>query len=140
MREHGVPTEAAGVSTVSSHLTIGQRALLEAELVRRQHELDRQVAEHQGGLSRAEHAHEILAQDSDDISHREAARELDMTITDRELAELGAVSAALLRVKGDDFGQCVDCGEGIAFDRLKVEPWALRCVRCEGQRERAARR
>ena len=125
---------------MSSHLTSGQRALIEAELVRRQHELDRQVAEHQGGLSRAEHAHEILAQDSDDISHREAERELDMTIADRELAELGAVSAALLRLKEDDFGQCADCGEGIAFDRLKIEPWALRCVRCESQRERAAKR
>ena len=82
-REHGTSTDAAGVSKVSSHLTSGQRALIEAELVRRQHELDRQVAEHQGGLSRSEHAHEILAQDSDDISHREADPELDMTITDR---------------------------------------------------------
>ena len=52
-REHGASTDAAGGSKVSSHLTSGQRALIEVELVRRQHELDRQVAEHQGGLSRA---------------------------------------------------------------------------------------
>jgi len=123
---------------MTSHLTKGQRALLEAELVRRQHELDRRVAEHQGGLSRAEHAHELLEQDSDDISHREAERELDMSTTDREVAELGAVSAALLRLKEDGFGLCADCGEEIAFDRLKVEPWALRCVDCQGQFERAA--
>jgi RNA polymerase-binding protein DksA len=123
---------------VSTHLTAGQRALLEAELLRRQGELDRQLAEHQGGLSRAEHAREFLAQDSDDISHREAEREIDMALGDREIAELGAVSAALRRLKEDRYGECSDCGEAIAFDRLKVEPWALRCVGCEGRRERAA--
>jgi len=124
---------------VTTYLTVGQRALLEAELVRRQNELDRQLAEHQGGLSRAEHAHEVLSQDSDDVSHREADREMDMALGDRELAELGAVSAALLRLKEDRYGVCSDCGEQIAFDRLKVEPWALRCVACEGRRERAQR-
>jgi DnaK suppressor protein len=124
---------------VSSQLTAGQRALLQAELIRRQGELDRQVAEHQGGLSRAEHAREVLSQDSDDVSHREAEREMDMALGDREIAELGAVSAALRRLSEDRYGECADCGEAIAFDRLKVEPWALRCVACESRRERAAR-
>jgi RNA polymerase-binding protein DksA len=124
---------------VTTHLTAGQRALLEAELVRRQNELDRQLAEHQGGLSRVEHAREVLSQDSDDVSHREADREMDMALGDREITELGAVSAALLRLKEDRYGVCSDCGEQIAFDRLKVEPWALRCVACQGRRERAAR-
>jgi DnaK suppressor protein len=126
-------------STLISHLTPGQRALLESALIHRQHELDRQLVEHQGGLSRAEHAREVLSQDSDDISHREAERELDMAINDRELGELGSVSAALRRLKEGRFGLCADCGGEIAFDRLKIEPWALRCVGCEALRERAAR-
>lgn len=124
---------------MTSQLTAGQRALLQAELVRRQHELDRQVADHQGGLSRAEHAREVLSQDSDDVSHREADREMDMALGDREIGELGAVSAALRRLQDGRYGLCADCGEAIAFDRLKVEPWALRCVACESRRERAAR-
>jgi DnaK suppressor protein len=128
-----------GDSTVTSHLTAGQHALLEAELVRRQTELDRQLADHQGGLSRVEHARELLSQDSDDVSHREAEREMDMELGDRDVSELGAVSIALLRLKEGRYGQCSDCGEAIAFDRLKVEPWALRCIGCEGRRERAAR-
>jgi DnaK suppressor protein len=124
---------------VSTHLTTGQRALLESELRSRQRDLDRQLSDHQGGLSRAEHAREILSQDSDDISHREAERELDMALGDREIAELGAVSAALRRLQEDRYGDCSDCGEAIAFDRLRVEPWALRCVACEARRERAPR-
>ena len=90
-------------------------------------------------------ADEIRVLDNLRTGYRHNLEGLDCTfiegsITDRELAELGAVSAALLRLKQDDFGQCADCGEGIAFDRLKVEPWALRCVRCESQRERDAKR
>jgi DnaK suppressor protein len=125
--------------TVTTQLTAGQRALLQAELTRRQGELDRQLTDHQGGLTRVEHARELLSQDSDDVSHREAEREMDMELSDRDIAELGAVSAALLRLKEGRYGACSDCGEAIAFDRLKVEPWALRCVACEGRREQAAR-
>ncbi|MFO1216337.1 MAG: TraR/DksA C4-type zinc finger protein [Burkholderiaceae bacterium] len=124
---------------MTSQLTAGQRALLQAELERRQHELDRQVADHQGGLSRVEHAREVLSQDSDDLPQLEAGREMDMALGDREIGELGAVSAALRRLQEDRYGECVDCGEAIPFDRLKVEPWALRCVACESRRERAAR-
>lgn len=121
---------------MSTHLTTGQRALLEAALVQRQHQLDRQLAEHHQGQSRAEHARDVLQQDGDDAPQREGERELDMALSDRGLQELGEVSAALARVHGADYGLCGDCGAEIPFDRLKVEPWALRCVACEGRRER----
>lgn len=124
---------------MSVHLTAGQRALLQADLEQRQQELDRRLKEHQGGLSRADHAREVLTGDSDDVSHREADRELDMALSDREIGELGAVSAALRRLREGSYGVCEDCGAEIAFDRLKAEPWALRCVGCESHRERARR-
>lgn len=124
---------------MSSHLTHGQQALLESALTSRLQELDRRIAEHQGGLSRAEHAREVLNQDSDDISHREADRELDMARSDREFDELGAVSAALRRLKEGSYGSCTDCGVDIPFDRLKVEPEAPRCIDCETKLERARR-
>jgi DnaK suppressor protein len=125
---------------MSLHLTPGQRALLEAELVRRQHQLDARLAAHHQGLSRAEHASAVLAQDGDDAPQREGERELDMALSDRTLQELGEVSSALRRVQGEHFGLCADCGAEIPFDRLKVEPWALRCVGCEAAHERAATR
>ena len=46
---------------MSIHLTAGQRALLEAELQTREAQLDQRLAEHHGGLTRAEHARELLA-------------------------------------------------------------------------------
>lgn len=125
---------------MSQHLTAGQKALLEATLVQRQHQLDARLAEQTQGLSRAEHAHELLQQDGHDAPQRETEREMDLALTDIETQELGAVSQALRRLKEADYGVCGDCGLDIPFDRLKVEPWALRCVACESARESARER
>jgi len=125
---------------MGNHLTTGQRALLEAALVQRQHQLDRRLAEHHTGMSRAEHAAEMLEQDNDDAPQRETERELDLALSDLETRELGEVSNALRRLHGGDYGLCADCGIEIPFDRLKVEPAALRCVACESRLENAAHR
>jgi DnaK suppressor protein len=124
---------------MSLHLTTGQKALLESALVQRQHQLDRRLAEHTQGLTRAEHAREVLLQDGDDAPQRVGEREVDMALTDIETQELGAVSNALRRLHTDAFGLCTHCDVQIPFDRLKVEPWALRCVACESARERRPR-
>lgn len=129
------PHTTAAAPAAASDLTAGQRALLEAELTQRRHVLDRRLAQHHGGATRAEHAREVLLQDGDDAPQRDSDRSVDMALSDMEMRELGAVCEALRRVHEPDFGLCGDCGEAIAFDRLKVEPWALRCVSCESQRE-----
>jgi DnaK suppressor protein len=121
---------------MSTHLTAGQRALLEAALRLRQSELDGRLAAQQQGLSRAEHAREVLQQDGDDAPQRDSDREVELALTDQELAELGEVSRALQRLHGERFGLCVDCGDAIVFDRLKLEPQALRCVACASRHER----
>ncbi len=120
---------------MKSHLTHGQRALLEAALVQRQHQLDQRLAEHHGGLSRVAHARDVLMQDGDDAPQRENARATDLAVTDIETQEIGAVSLALKRLHQPGFGVCTDCGQDIPFDRLKIEAWALRCVACESVRE-----
>jgi len=124
-------------SAMSTHLTTGQRALLQAELELRRRQLSRQLEVHQEGRTRIEHARDVLAQDYDDAPQRAMDREVDMALSDIDTQELAAIGRALLRVHDDDYGLCVDCGGGIPFDRLKVEPHALRCVACESQRERA---
>jgi DnaK suppressor protein len=115
---------------MSTHLTAGQRAALQAKLELRRSELDRRIALHQHGLSRAEHASEVLSQDADDAPQRDADREVDLALSDQELDELGAVSQALRRLHDPAFGLCVDCGNAIPFDRLQAKPQALRCVAC----------
>lgn len=119
------------------HLTTGQRALLESALLQRQHALDQRLKEHNLGQTRAEHAHEVLTQDGDDAPQRDNERNVDMALSDSEMQELGAVSQALRRLQGETFGVCTACGHDISFDRLKVEPWALRCTPCQTVQEQA---
>jgi DnaK suppressor protein len=127
------PTPQDGA--MNAFLTPGQRAQLRERLELRQHELDRRVAAHTGAQGRATHAREVLLQDGDDAPQRDADREIDLALTDRELAELGAVSRALQRLDTASFGACAACHAPIPFDRLRIEPWAERCVACEGARE-----
>lgn len=123
---------------MSRHLTTGHRALLEAALVQRQHQLENRLHGQLSGLSRAEHAHEVLTQDGDDAPQRSSDREVDLAVTDIETQELGAVSAALRRLKAGEYGACLDCGAEIPFARLQAAPTALRCVACASARERVA--
>jgi DnaK suppressor protein len=118
-----------------NHLTAGQRALLQSELQSRQKQLDVRLAAHHGGVSRVDHAHELLEQDGDDAPQRDNARELDLALSDLETQELGAVSQALLRLQEGQYGSCVGCDADIAFDRLRAQPWALRCVACQAAHE-----
>jgi RNA polymerase-binding transcription factor len=131
------PALALKENAMSSHLTAGQKALIESALRLRQSELDRRLATQQGGQSRAEHARDVLLQDRDDATQRDVDREVDLALNDLESVELGRVSRALARIHDADFGLCHDCGTQIPFDRLKLEPYALRCVRCESAHERA---
>lgn len=125
------------------HLTAGQHALLETALLQRLQQIDRRLAEQLGGTTRAEHARGVLQQDGDDAPQREAEREIDLALSDRETVALGEVSAALATLRdtrSGRYGLCTGCGTEIPFDRLMAEPWAQRCVGCQSSRERALRR
>jgi len=126
---------AARDATRPSPLSQAQRALLQAALLARMRELDRRLARHHEGASRVEHAHELLERDADDASQHAMDREVDMGLSDLELRELDALGQALARMDEPGYGWCIDCGSEIAFDRLKVEPQALRCVACASRLE-----
>lgn len=120
---------------MSAPLTAGQQALLREALERRQKELLQRLADLQQGQSRVEHAQRVREQDADDVPQREGERGLDMTLTDLEAQELSNVTEALRRLDTEHYGLCVDCEEPIPFGRLKVEPWAMRCVACQERLE-----
>ncbi len=124
---------------MTTPLTAGQHALLQAELETKRQALAGQLAAHLHGQTRAERAHDRLTQDGDDAPQRAPELEVAAALTDREQRELEAVTAALKRLEGGAYGRCVDCGADIPFDRLKVEPWAERCVPCASRREQHSR-
>ncbi len=116
---------------MSTHLTAGQRALMEVALLRRQHELEEQIAQQLGGGSRPEHAREVLLQDGDDAPARDADREVDLARSDHDIGELREVNEALARLRAFSYGLCADCDAEIPFDRLQHNPQSARCVACQ---------
>lgn len=112
-----------------------QRQQLQDELSQRQRTLTQQLDEQLSGQSRVEFARELLEQDGDDAPQRDADREVALARADQAQAELGQVSRALQRLAAPEFGLCSDCSQAINFERLRLEPWAERCVPCETAHE-----
>ena len=74
--------------------------------------------------------------DAGDASVSDELADLNLTMLDRHVAELREVEAAEARMRDASYGQCVDCGGEIGFERLLAQPTAIRCVRCQDQYEK----
>ena len=57
--------------------------------------------------------------------------ELDRAEANRDVTELRALEAARQRLTEGSYGTCGDCGGDIGFERLQVNPAAVRCIRCQ---------
>ncbi len=55
--------------------------------------------------------------------------------------ELAGIENALRRLAAepDEYGRCVDCDEWIPLGRLKLLPWAQRCVQCKSENDDGGR-
>jgi RNA polymerase-binding transcription factor DksA len=82
----------------------------------------------------AEHAGP--APDSGDESVATLIADLEQADMTRDLDELRALEAARERIKDGGYGECIDCGNDIVYERLKAFPAALRCVRCQERHEK----
>jgi RNA polymerase-binding protein DksA len=54
----------------------------------------------------------------------------------RQIQELRDIDAALRRIRDDEYGVCIECGNDIGFSRLQAYPTAKRCIVCQEQHER----
>ena len=121
-------------------LTPDVRVQLQQQLQARREALDAQRQAHLAGQSRATHAREVLLQDGDDATQRDAERTVDFDRTDRDAVSLAEVDQALQRLASGRYGLCSDCGAAIPLARLQLAPQAQRCVACESQLERGRAR
>jgi len=61
--------------------------------------------------------------------------EVAAAVVDRRARQLEEVNRALEDLDAGRYGVCRDCGEPIAEARLKVVPFATRCVGCQARVE-----
>ena len=77
--------------------------------------------------------------DDADLASVDRSRELGIRMRERHRRLRGLIQDALERIEDGEFGECETCGEQIPVERLKIRPFATRCVPCQSLRERAGR-
>jgi RNA polymerase-binding protein DksA len=74
--------------------------------------------------------------DLEDESFADLIVDVGLAEIDRDLEELRAIDAALLRVADGSYGACEVCDKPIDPKRLEITPHALRCIDCQTLFER----
>src|SRR6516164_2365565 len=75
--------------------------------------------------------------DEMDVARASAAVDAHANLIDRAESRLRLIDEALARVDNGTYGICADCSDEIGLERLKVLPFAVRCVDCESRRSRS---
>lgn len=117
-------------------LTEQDLAALRSALDEREQQLGREVreldAERQDNPRSEPGTHvDDLAEQGEQRTH-EALRHAER---ERDVEELRAIEAARERMDAGSYGECIECGEDIPVERLKVQPSASRCVPCQERYE-----
>jgi RNA polymerase-binding transcription factor DksA len=71
------------------------------------------------------------APDAGDESVATLIADLGHADVGRDLSELRGLEAARTRLAEGSYGTCIECGGDIGFERLRVNPAAVRCVDCQ---------
>ena len=118
-------------------LTEDQLAQLKAALQARYLELREEI---RSELERSgnEHYADLAgpAPDPGDESVAHVLVDVAAAVVDRQVHELRETEATLKRLADLDFGDCIDCGGEIGFERLMAYPTARRCTPCQSLHEK----
>ncbi len=66
------------------------------------------------------------------LSRMDSIMDQKMSIAklERQKVRLKQLEQALNNIQTEDFGVCIDCGEGIEFERLQSNPTVKKCIEC----------
>ncbi|MFW5486954.1 MAG: TraR/DksA family transcriptional regulator [Desulfovibrio sp.] len=74
--------------------------------------------------------------DDNEYASRVSEYNMNLVMRERDARKLGDLEDALRRIDVYDFGCCEECGEDIGLARLKAQPTARLCVRCQEATEK----
>jgi len=75
-------------------------------------------------------------QDIADKASNAYTKEFLYSLSNTDRTVLQQVDDALERLKGGNFGVCVECGEKMLPKRLDAVPWARHCLSCQEREEK----
>lgn len=74
--------------------------------------------------------------DPGDASFADLSVDLGNAAISRDVNELRAIEAARGRMNNGTYGDCINCGTEIPYERLEVQPTAERCAPCQEMYEK----
>jgi DnaK suppressor protein len=78
--------------------------------------------------------------DAGESSESDIQEDIEFALIQMKTETLGKINEALSRLDEGAYGNCFECGEEIAEQRLRALPFAVRCKDCEQARENAQMR
>jgi DnaK suppressor protein len=110
------------------------------EILRQREELWNQVK--QDLIERVGEEYQDLintVKDEEELAQIDLNEETVLGVLEARKNELEAMSQALWRIEHGEFGKCLECGQWICLERLKVRPWAVFCLECKEKMEKIQR-
>ncbi len=104
------------------------------DLERKRRALSRAIQSSIGSVRENDHGREVLKDPygSARLTHDD---EITAAVVDCRARELAQVNSALEDIESGRYGRCRDCAGAIAPARLRVLPFATRCVACQANLE-----
>jgi len=105
----------------------GRTAKFEAILTKKREELRHNLGRTQ---EQRDEAHDF-GRDEGDRATASMSKEMSFRQKAQERGLLLLVEAALGRINGGTFGECLNCGQEIGANRLNAVPWSRYCITCQ---------
>lgn len=119
-----------------SNLSEAQRHTLDELLAERELELQARVRDAKASASERPSAQGPQVDDLGEEGEERFRSGIEHVEMLRDQEELTDIAAARERLAAGTYGECVDCGQDIAFERLRAQPTARRCLLCQGAFEK----
>lgn len=74
-----------------------------------------------------------------DLGSDNSLHDMELKLLTEEADVVQMIDEAMQRLKDNEFGICLDCGEKITHERLIAKPYALYCVKCKTRMEKEGR-
>jgi DnaK suppressor protein len=112
-------------------------AMTESQKIELRTHLNNELASLNGASETALETEYSMEYTADDIDYASqlTQRNLNLALAERASSKLSQLEVALKRIDSPEYGECEACGEHIGMARLKANPSATLCVRCQEERD-----
>jgi RNA polymerase-binding transcription factor DksA len=116
------------LETIMSDLTEAQLRTIEKRLVNREAELQARVRAAKEAAAERPSAQGPQVEDLAEDGEQRFRTGIEHVELIRDQEELAAIADARTRIADGRYGECIDCGQPISFERLSAQPTAKRCI------------